>query len=119
MNGYVANTDFDWFRFLRAAQPPVDEVNFWRPGETSFGALQPGEPLLFKLKSPHNVIAGVGFFALYSRLPLSMVWDVYGESNGAVTFSEMHNRLLRLPGKRTRWPSDDSLRWHNEQRFLG
>lgn len=96
MKGYVANTDYDWFRFLRATEPPVDEINFWRPGETSFAALQPGEPLFFKLKSPHNAIAGLGFFAHYSRLPLSIVWDVYGEANGAATFREMHDRLLRL-----------------------
>lgn len=96
MKGFVANTDYDWFRFLRAAQPPVDEVNFWRPGETSFAALQPGEPLFFKLKSPHNAIGGLGFFAHYSRLPLSMVWDVYREANGAATFREMHDRLLTL-----------------------
>lgn len=96
MKGFVANTDYDWYRFLKSAVPPVDEVNFWRPGETSFAALQPGEPLFFKLKAPHNAIAGLGFFAHYSRLPLSMVWDVYGPANGAATFAEMRDRLYRL-----------------------
>ncbi len=80
MNGYVANKDFDWFRYLRALYPPVQEVNFWLSGETSFAALQPGEPLVFKLKTPHNAIAGVGFFALYSRLSFSLLWDSYDPS---------------------------------------
>jgi hypothetical protein len=31
VNLYVGITDYDWFRFL-AAQPGVDEVNFWQPG---------------------------------------------------------------------------------------
>lgn len=96
MKGFVANTGYDWYRFLRSAVPPVDKVNFWRPGETSCAALEPGEPLFFKLKAPHNAIAGLGFFAHYSRLPLSMVWDVYGQSNGAATFVEMRDRLYWL-----------------------
>ena len=69
MRGFVANTDYDWFTFLRAIEPPIDEVNFWKPGsETAFKALMPGEPVFFKLKAPHNAIAGLGSFALYSRL---------------------------------------------------
>jgi putative restriction endonuclease len=42
MRGYVANTDYDWFTYLRAIRPPIDEVNFWKPGSgTNFGALVP------------------------------------------------------------------------------
>ena len=37
MKGFVANTDYDWFPFLRAAQPLVDEINFWRSCATSSG----------------------------------------------------------------------------------
>jgi putative restriction endonuclease len=49
MRGYIAKTDYDWFRFLRAIEPPVDEVNFWRPGsDTGFKALQPGGASLFQ-----------------------------------------------------------------------
>ncbi len=29
MAGYVGNTDFKWFSFLRS-QGPLDEVNFWQ-----------------------------------------------------------------------------------------
>lgn len=97
MRGYVAPTDWDWFRFLRAAEPPVREVNFWKPGaEAAFRALQPGEPFLFKLKAPYNAIGGFGFFAHYSTLPVSMAWEIYGEANGAPSFSEMRERLARI-----------------------
>jgi putative restriction endonuclease len=97
MRGFVANTDYDWFTFLRAIEPPIDEVNFWKPGSgTNFGALVPGEPLFFKLKAPHNAIAGFGYFAHFSRLPVSIVWQVYGEANGARSYGEMRERLVRI-----------------------
>jgi putative restriction endonuclease len=96
MRGYVAPTDYDWFTYLRAIEPPIDEVNFWKPGSgTNFHALDPGEPLFFKLKAPHNAIAGFGYFAHFSRLPVSMVWQVYGEANGARSYAEMRDTLVR------------------------
>lgn len=97
MRGFVANTDYDWFTHLRAIEPPIDEVNFWKPGSgTNFVALARGEPLFFKLKAPHNAIAGFGSFAHFSRLPVSMVWQVYGEANGARSYSEMRERMVRI-----------------------
>lgn len=97
MRGFIANTDYDWFTFLRSIEPPVDEVNFWRPGsDVSFRALTPGEPLFFKLKAPHNAIGGFGYFAHFSFLPVSMAWNVYGQANGARSFAEMRERLLRI-----------------------
>jgi putative restriction endonuclease len=97
MRGYVANTDYDWFMFLRAIEPPIDDVNFWKPGsDTSFKALEPGEPLFFKLKAPRNVIAGFGYFAHFSVLPISMAWQVYGQANGARSYDHMRERLLRI-----------------------
>ncbi|HEX7706713.1 MAG TPA: hypothetical protein VF701_09685 [Thermoanaerobaculia bacterium] len=43
MRGFIANTDFEWFMLLRSIVPPIDEVNFWKPGsDTTFRALQPG-----------------------------------------------------------------------------
>ena len=97
MRGYVANTDYDWLTYLRSIEPPIDEVNFWKPGSgTNFHALEPGEPLFFKLKAPYNAIAGFGYFAHFSRLPVSMVWQVYGEANGARTYAEMRDRLVRI-----------------------
>jgi putative restriction endonuclease len=97
MRGYVASTDYDWFTFLRAIAPPVDEVNFWKPGaSTAFRALQPGEPLFFKLKAPHNAIGGFGYFSHYSSLPVSMAWEVYGVANGAQSLRQVRERLLHF-----------------------
>lgn len=97
MRGFVANTDYDWFTFLRSIEPPIDEVNFWRPGaESSFRALQPGEPFFFRLKAPWNAIGGFGYFAHYSSLPVSMAWDVYREANGAPSYRSMRERLLSI-----------------------
>ena len=62
VRGYLSTTDLDWFTFLRARQP-LDEVNFWQPSGRVFKAIEPGEPLLFKLKAPHNAIGGFGIFA--------------------------------------------------------
>ncbi len=52
--------------------------------------------MFFKLKAPRNVIAGFGFFAHYSTLPVSMAWEVYGVANGAPTFEDMRGRLLSI-----------------------
>src|SRR5258708_27994692 len=95
--GYVANRDLDWFPSRRAIERRRDEVTFGGPGwGTSFRAVQPGEPIFFKLKAPHNAIAGFGFFAHFSLLPVSMAWDVYQEANGAPSFDQFRARLLRM-----------------------
>jgi predicted restriction endonuclease len=63
VNGFVGNTDHDWFTFLRDRQP-LEEVNFWQPsGGDAFRALAPGEPFFFRLKKPHYAVGGFGFFA--------------------------------------------------------
>jgi hypothetical protein len=61
VRAWIANTDYEWYRLL-SGRPDIDEVNFWRPSGGAFRALSPGEPLLFRLKAPHNKIAGLGFF---------------------------------------------------------
>ena len=92
---WTANTDLDWFDYL-AAQPDVDEVNFWQPsGGTNFSAIQPGELFLFKLKSPRNVIGGYGVFSQASNLPLSLAWEAFGIKNGARSLPEMRQRIGR------------------------
>lgn len=99
---WVANTDPDWFDFL-AAQPDIDEVNFWQPsGNTQFGAIQPGELFLFKLKSPRNAIGGFGVLDRANNYPLSLAWEALGIKNGAPTLQEMRVRV----GK---YRSDDRL----------
>lgn len=89
----IAVTDNDWFRFLRSL-PGVDEVNFWMPGGgQTFKALDPGEPLLFKLHSPENYIVGGGFFVRFLFLPWSFVWEAFGQKNGTATQEEMRQRI--------------------------
>jgi putative restriction endonuclease len=96
MKLYVGVTDNDWYRFL-SRLPNVDEVNFWQPGGThQFRALQPGELFLFKLKKPHNHIAGGGFFTHATRLPVSLAWEAFGEKNGAATFQEVRAMIADL-----------------------
>lgn len=97
MNAYVAPTDFRWFQFL-SSQSNVDEVNFWmpKPWGGQFGVLRRGEPLLFKLKAPHNAIGGGGFFEHYTELPISIAWDAFGEKNGAQSVSEVRDSIARL-----------------------
>jgi len=72
VNLFIANTDNTWFDFL-AAEQNINEVNFWWPGETTFRAIQPGELLVFRLKSPRNkivVLASLAIIRLYpSKLP--------------------------------------------------
>lgn len=94
--GFVAVTDSKWFEFL-AKLPSVDEVNFWQPGGgRNFRALDVGQPLLFKLRYPDNVIVGGGFFAHFSRMPVSLAWEAFGEKNGARSFAGMRESIVRL-----------------------
>lgn len=93
MHGYIGNTDFEWYRFL-ASQPGIDEVNFWQPsGGRGFRVLQPGEPFFFRLKAPHNAIAGFGYFASFSVLPAWLAWESFRLKNGARDFAEMRDRI--------------------------
>ncbi len=96
---WVANTDLDWFDFL-GSQAGIDEVNFWQPtGSHTFGAIQPGELFLFRLKSPRNVIGGYGVFSHASNLPISLAWEAFGIKNGAPTLGEVRQRVERYRGE--------------------
>jgi putative restriction endonuclease len=93
MRGFVGVTDYDWYSFL-SHLPDIDEVNFWQPsGNRLFKSLQPGEPFFFKLHAPHNAIAGVGFFAHSTILPISLAWSSFEIKNGARSYQEMRQRL--------------------------
>ncbi|MBS0246815.1 MAG: HNH endonuclease [Proteobacteria bacterium] len=81
INLFIANTDNSWFDFL-SKDPHVSEANFWWPGETNFRALKPGELLVFRLKSPRNVIGGFGVFSSHSLLPIQTAWEAFGTANG-------------------------------------
>jgi putative restriction endonuclease len=95
MRLFVAVTDNDWFS-LHASKSIVEEVNFWRPSEAAFKVLQPGELLLFKLKSPNDAIAGGGFFARFLQMPINMAWETFGEANGVTSLSEFRSRIGRI-----------------------
>jgi putative restriction endonuclease len=92
---FVGITDRDWFDFLSRLKG-LDEVNFWQPsGQQQFRALQIGEPFLFKLHSPDYYIVGGAFFSHFTILPASIVWQAFGEKNGARTEQEMRVRIAR------------------------
>jgi putative restriction endonuclease len=104
LKAFIGVTDNDWFDFLSRLQG-IDEVNFWQPrGRSLFRALRPGEAFLFKLHAPQHFIAGGGFFAHSTLLPLSLAWDTFREKNGAANFQEM--RLL-IERRRRESSTDD------------
>ena len=92
MKLWAGVTDNNWYSFL--AEGNFDEVNFWQPsGRAPFRDLPAGTPFLFKLKAPHNHIAGGGYFVKFSTLPLAMAWEAFGEKNGSSTFKEFAQRI--------------------------
>jgi putative restriction endonuclease len=94
---WVGITDLGWYRFL-ASRPHLDEVNFWQPtAGRRTAALLPGEPFLFKLKSAHGgFVVGGGRFVTYGAYPAHLVWEAFGEKNGAATYDEMLTRIIGL-----------------------
>ena len=96
INLVVAITDYDWFTTLRDTAD-LNEANFWSPGGVNFQALMPGELFLFKLKAEHgDKIVGGGIFAHHTFLPLSVMWDTFGVTNGADSLGELRKRLSGL-----------------------
>jgi putative restriction endonuclease len=92
MKFYIGNTDFDWFNYLRKLKP--EDINFWQPsGLTNFRAIEKGSPFLLKLKSPINKIAGIGFFASHSILPIDFAWEVFHYRNGTQQFSDFDSKI--------------------------
>ncbi len=95
MKYYLGVTDINWYNYL--SHQNRDDVNFWQPGgNLAFRVLTAGQPFLFKLKSPINAIAGVGFFSSHTFLPLSMAWDVFGDGNGCTSLEELQRMILSL-----------------------
>lgn len=94
VNLFVANTDNAWFDFL-SSEPNITEVNFWWPGEMAFRALQPGELLVFRLKSPRNSIGGFGIFSSHSSLPIQIAWESFGRANGVASFEALRSSIAR------------------------
>lgn len=95
MKGYIGNTDFQWYDFLQR-QPNLEEVNFWQPsGNRDFHAIPPGAPFFFRLKAPHNAIAGFGYLSRHEIAPSSVAWDSFGLANGAPDLSTMRRRIAK------------------------
>src|SRR5690606_31025992 len=92
MKYYIGNTDIDWYMFLKRRNP--EDVNFWQPGGTiRFKAIESGSPFLFKLKSPINKIAGIGFFTSHSILPINFAWEIFEKRNGADSYGQFYNKI--------------------------
>ncbi|MCK9367040.1 MAG: HNH endonuclease [Metallibacterium scheffleri] len=92
MKFWVGVTDNDWFKFLAARK--LDEVNFWQPSSRPlFSDAPTGLPFLFKLKRPHNHIAGGGFYVAHTTLPVTLAWEIFGEKNGAASFDQLQSLL--------------------------
>ncbi len=74
-------------------------------GKAPFVGLEPGAPFLFKLKRPFNHVAGGGYFVKFSSLPLSMVWEAFGNKNGAASRAAFEVMIRRLaPDPRAKDP---------------
>ncbi|MBN1243425.1 MAG: HNH endonuclease [Spirochaetales bacterium] len=87
MRFYVGVTDTEWYRFLSTHK--TEDVNFWQPGGArQFGAVEKGAPFLFRLKSPHNAIGGLGFFSAAAIQPLAAAWEFFGIANGHSSYAE-------------------------------
>jgi hypothetical protein len=97
VKAYVAVTDQQWFEQLRRLEP--DDVNFWRPSGRGFAALQPGDPLLFKLHAPRNAIAGGGFFVEARQMPvynrLIVLDSEHTETEGSTTRAQPGHDIAR------------------------
>lgn len=95
MLGTVAVTDQGWYEFLRA-RPDLTEVNFWRPSAHRTFSAPDFSPFLFKLRAPHYAICGFAYFVHYTRLPIWLAWDTFGEGNGCASRADMETRLAAI-----------------------
>ena len=96
---YIAHTHREWFDFLsaRTTGQQLDEVNFWFPrAQRPPKRFETGEVVFFRLGAPGRAIAGYGFFASFSCLPLDLAWRTFGIRNGAVDRSSFYRLLGRL-----------------------
>lgn len=97
MRMYVGITDSDWYNILKDEN--CDEVNFWRPGSSTFKAVEENEMFLFKLHSPQDFIVGGGFFVKYSLVPTYLAWDAFGIKNGTRSLKELNDRINKYRGR--------------------
>jgi putative restriction endonuclease len=105
VNLYIANTDNTWFDFL-SSEANLTEVNFWSPGEMGFRAIQHGEILAFRLKSPRNKIGGFGIFTSHSRLPIQTAWEAFGRANGMSSLEALRTAIAQFRTETTLFSTD-------------
>lgn len=101
-------TDSGWSSLL-AANPSIQEINFWQPGgKKKFSALSPGELFLFK---PHgrNFIIGGGIFTYSTLLPVSLAWDAFGKGNGVDSLMQMRRSIERYRKSAGPTPQDYTI----------
>ena len=91
---YVANTDNDWFDFLKA-RAPLEDINFWKPSPQTFRAVEEGQLFVFRLKTPRNCIGGYGILASSINVPIQLAWDALGERNGSPSMAHMITAIRR------------------------
>jgi len=96
---YVANTDNKWFDFLRSTGPH-QEINFWKPSQQIFKAINEGGLFVFRLKSPRNLIGGYGILASSINAPISLAWDSLGISNGVANLEELVQAIAKYRDSR-------------------
>lgn len=107
----IAVTHAAWFRHFRREDrlTTCDELNFRRPtAQGRLRTLQTAAPFFFRLKQPHSVIAGFGFFACAYPLPIHMAWAEFGAKNeeparesferGAVDYARFRDRAASAEG---------------------
>lgn len=90
-HGTIAVTDYGWYHYLVGRNLP--EVNFWTPSDRRVFRAPEFSPFFFKLKSPHNAICGLGYFARWSSLPDWLAWECFEKGNGCETLAEMQARI--------------------------
>lgn len=91
MRGYVGVTDYNWYRHL--LHSGRDEANFWTPSGRQTVKLQSGDTFFFKLKAPHDAIAGFARFVAFETMPSWLAWECFGEANGCQDLHELEARL--------------------------
>lgn len=118
MHFWTGVTDNTWFSNLSAI-PGIDEVNFWHPsGKPPFKGRPEGTPFLFKLKSPNNHVAGGGYLVKFERLPLRLAWEAFGAKNGARSYAELLQLILRARAGRASLDDDIGCSIIGEPFFL-
>ncbi|MFZ1679442.1 MAG: HNH endonuclease [Rhizobiaceae bacterium] len=92
---YVANTDNEWYDFLKS-RAPLEDVNFWKPTPQTFRAIDEGQLFVFRLKSPRNCIGGYGLLASSINVPIQLAWDSLGEQNGSPSIAHLISAIRKF-----------------------